>query len=544
MIRPQFLILPVFLCSLAAGSPVWAGPAEDAYRQGMALQQAHKTEDAIKAYKKALSLKPGLGPAHYELGWSYWVQGDWARVVRHWREASRLKAGPPELARYLREAQDNLDGRLEPLVRVPIGAVSAPSPDAPSTGPTLELIARFQHYNPRPANTSDHFDPFVFSPKSVRFLEDGSKVYVNALEGFTTVVYDPRHLRRIDTIVHHFDQNDAGLFDSRHGGSPWLRFPDSGVPADPNQFSGKPVESALSIDGHYLWVPYYRRDYDRLSKMPSAVAIIDVRTDRIVRVMSTGPIPKYVVASPDGHWMAVVHWGDNTVGLIDTLNKKPSSYRRAALITVGRQFNLNTINDADRDHGCGFCLRGAVFTPDSRYLLVARMGGGGIAVIDVRRRRYVDTVFGMRPTPRHLELSPDGHTLFVSSNFAGYVSRYRIEDLVHAARRHVRKLKPEREIYTGESTRTIAVAPNGRWIFAAANKESQVVVLDAGTLKPLARVAADSYPVGLAVSPDNTQLWVTSQGRDLRGGNSVMVYRIGNGSSADPLRRASLQTAP
>jgi DNA-binding beta-propeller fold protein YncE len=483
----------------------------------MALQQAHRTEAAIAAYKKALRLNPDLGAAHYEIGWSYWVLGDWARVVQHWQAARRLKAGPPELARYLKEARDNRDGKLEPLVRVPIGTLSVQPPNAPTDAPSLKLVARFQHYNPRPANADDHFDPFIFSPKSVRFLEDGSKVYVNALEGFTTVVYDPRHLKRIDTIVHHFDQNDAGLFNARHGGAPWLRFPASGVPADPNQFSGKPVESALSVDGRYLWIPYYRRDYDRFSTMPSAVAIIDVRSDQIVRVMSTGPIPKYVVASPDGHWMAVVHWGDNTVGLIDTHEREPARYRRAALIAVGHRFDLNKVDSSDRDHGCGFCLRGAVFTPDSRYLLVARMGGGGIAVIDVHRRRYVGTVYGMRPTPRHLELSPDGRTLYVSSNFAGYVSRYRTEDLVRAARTHVHKLKPLGETYTGESTRTIAVAPNGRWIFAAANKESQVVVLDARTLRPLARVAADSYPVGLAVSPDSTQLWVTSHGGPDRG---------------------------
>ena len=44
------------------------------------------------------------------------------------------------------------------------------------------------------------------------------------------------------------------------------------------------------------------------------------------------------------------------------------------------------------------------WTPDSKHLLVARMGGGGIAVIDVENRRHVGSVFGMKPTPRHLLL--------------------------------------------------------------------------------------------------------------------------------------------
>ncbi len=532
MIRSTNPLPLLVLTALFASAPAVASPVDDACREGKALQQAHHTEDAIQAYQRALRLNPKYGPAHYEIGWSYWVLGKWPEVVRHWRIAQRLKAGPPELPRYLKEAQENLEGKLAPLVRVPIGTRST-SPGADTTGaPTLQLVARFQHYNPRPDNPRDHFDPYIFSPKSVRFLDDGSKVYVNALEGFTTVVYDPKTLHEVDTIVHRFDRHNAALFDSRHGGAPWLAFPDEGVPDHHNWFSGRPVESALSADDRYLWVPYYRRDYDLLGTMPSAVAIIDTHTDRIVRVMTTGPIPKYVVGSPDGHWMAVVHWGDNTVGLIDTRGATPASYRRAALITVGRRVDLKKINSSDRDHGCGMCLRGAVFTPDSSYLLVARMGGGGIAVIDVRRKRYLGTVYGMRPTPRHLDLSPDGRTLYVSSNFSGYVSSYRAEDLVRAVRRHVRSLKPEHETFTGEQTRTIAISPNGRWIFAAVNKESRVDVLDAKTLKLLTRIPADSYPVGLAVSPDNSQLWVTAQGRDLRGGNSVMVYHIAAPSDA------------
>ena len=50
---------------------------------------------------------------------------------------------------------------------------------------------------------------------------------------------------------------------------------------------------------------------------PGAVAVIDTTRDEIVRVMATGPISKYVKASPDGHWLAISHWGDNTIGLID-----------------------------------------------------------------------------------------------------------------------------------------------------------------------------------------------------------------------------------
>lgn len=514
------LSLSLLLTPATAG----AETAEQAYQRGLDHQQAQQTQEAILAYKAAIKLNSKHGPAHYEIGWSYWVLGEWQSVVSHWQIAKNLRATPAEFKRYLAEAKNNLDGKLEPLVRVAIGT-RAETRLANGAAYSIELVARFQHYNPRPSHVADKFDPYIFSPKSVRFLADGSKAYVNALEGFTTIIYDPRRLKRTGLIVHRFTQRHKKLFTLQNDTTPWLAFP-QGAPVNPDIFSGKPVESALSANGKYLWVPYYRRDYDRFSTMPSAVAIIEVATDRIVRVMPTGPIPKYVVASPDGKWMAVIHWGDNTVGLIDSSADTPSGYRLGKLITVGKRLNLDKIDKKDRDHGCGFCLRGAVFTVDGNYLLVARMGGGGIAVIDVRTRKYLATVRGMRQTPRHLLLSPDGNTLYLSSSFAGYVSAYHVNDLVDAARRGQSRLSPLRETYTGAATRTIAISPDGRFIYAAVNKESKIVVLAAESLMPLVTLPADSYPVGMAMSPDGSQLWVTAQGRKRRGGNSVMVYQI------------------
>ena len=45
-------------------------------------------------------------------------------------------------------------------------------------------------------------------------------------------------------------------------------------------------------------------------------------------------------------------------------------------------------------------------------------------------------------------------------------------------------------------------------------------------MKVVSRIRADSYTVGLAVSPDGRQVWTTSQGKRGKGGNSVCVYRV------------------
>ncbi|HUJ76882.1 MAG TPA: beta-propeller fold lactonase family protein [bacterium] len=537
------LLIPCLL-TVALAAALAAGPARaeetahQAYEQGLAFQKQRLTLQAIAAYRRALALDPHLAAAHYELGWSYWVLGEWSQVVQQWEEAQRLHVDEPLLVTYLGQARDRLNGKGPPLERVPMHTRAAsPAPAAPSTGAaqaavgsasqrwTLELVARFQQYDPQPGDPADHYDPAVFSPKSVIFTPDGIKAYVNALEGGETVVYDARTGAKLKVIPHRFGAEQAGLFAPADRAAYGRALAASGR-THPNWFTGKPVEFALTHGGRYLWISYYRRDYDREGLLPSAVAIVDTRTDEIVRVMDCGPIPKFLAASPDGHWLAIIHWGDNTVEFIDISGADPAAFRLAGLVVVERRLPLDLSQPVDRDHYCGFCLRGSVFTADSRYLLVGRMGGGGIALIDVPRQAYLGTVYGMPPTPRHLVLSPDGQWLYVSSNVAGEVSLYRTEDLVRAVLQHQGSLAPLREVSTGSGTRTIALAPQGRTLFAAVNRESKLVMLDAQTLRPLLDIAVDSYPVGLAVAPDGGQVWVTSQGVKLQGGNSVSVYRV------------------
>ena len=501
--------------------------AMNAYKRGMELQKERKTEEAVASYRQAILLNSTHAESYYELGWSYWVLEQWDQVINTWETALDLNIKNKMLPGYLKQAHDHKAGKLARLVRVPIGTRAEQKTVLPkhSSRLSLELTARFQEYNPKTKHPSDVFDHEVLSPKSVQFHPSEDKIYVNALEGYRTIIYDYHSFKKVGQIIHRFGEEDAHLFASPgKKNKPWLAFPKS-LKKNPQLFSGKPVESAFSADGHYLWVPYYRRSFDRYSSLPSAVALIDAKTDKIVRLFDTGPIPKYVTSSSDGKWLAVTHWGDNTVGFIKTMGE-PSSYEYSKLVVVGKRIELNDIDTQDRDHNCGNCLRGTVFSKDNKFLFVARMGGGGIAVIDVKKGKHLGTVRGMRPTPRHVVLSPDGEFLYISSNFSGVVSKYRTSDLIGAAKKGQKKLEPLLEVSTGQATRTIALSPDGETIYAAVNKESKIAVVDATTLTYLFDIAADSYPVGMDVSPDGTQLWVTAQGRKARGGNSVMIYRI------------------
>lgn len=418
---------------------------------------------------------------------------------------------------------------LPKLVRVPIGTVSASKDGSVS----LELVARFQQYNNKPKEASDYYDRDIYSPKSVFFSGATEKVFVNSLEGMTTVIYNRLNLTKTGVIKHRFKRSDAELFEGDENPGGWLNFPESYSKSAKNSFWGKPVEFAESHSGKYLWVPYYRRSYDENGVLPSALAVIDTSTEEIVRIISTGPVPKMLAPSPDGKWLAVIHWGDNTVGLIDISSENPSEFRRAGIITVEKKYSLASEKKVNRDSACGFCLRGAVFTHDSKYLIVGRMKGGGIAVIDVAKESYVGTVYGMKPTPRHLVLSAEGDRLYISSNYSGYVSSYRTDELISAAVSGKKVLKPELESMTGRGTRTISLSPDGKLIYAAVKGESKVKVLDSKTMKVLLEIPTDSFPVGMAVSPDGSQLWVTAQGTSGVGGNAVSIYSVSGSGTKD-----------
>lgn len=371
-------------------------------------------------------------------------------------------------------------------------------------------------------------DAEIYSPKSARFSADGKKLYINSLEGGRTVIYSWPGLKKLKSISHRFTAKNSNLFFGESSLFEYSYFSTS-PSGDPNQFTGKPVESELSADGKYLWIPYYRRDWDLSAQSPSAVAIIDTQTDQIVRVMPTGPIPKYVVASPDGRYMAIIHWGDNTVGLIDVSSGDPSRYQYVAQMSVENQLDQRDLAGTDRDKTCGFCLRGSLFSPDSQYLIVGRMGKGGIAGFHIPSRRYLGSIMNVASTPRHLVLGPDGDTLYVSSNWAGAISKTSLTGLIHRLEgaRGQRIGGPRwTSVSTGKGARTIALSPDGRFIYVAVNDSSEIVTLDAGTLNILNRMPVDPFSVGLAVSPDGSAVVVTSQGHSGQGGNSVNIFSV------------------
>ena len=411
-------------------------------------------------------------------------------------------------------------GRAQTVVHPKIGV------KAVADSLEVTLIGKRQYFNKADAATCDEN---IRSPKSVNVSPDGTKFFVNSLEGFKTVVFDTETLERIAVIEHDFDHR----YDSIWTKSPHLFTFRHYQGKDKDVFKGKPVEGTFSHDGRFFWVPFYRRSFDINAQEPSAIAVIDTYTMKICRIFETGVLPKMIKCSPDGKWIVVSHWGENTVGLIRVEGLDPAAWTYRKVIEIERRlvFNLSTTVPVDRDANSGFCLRGTAFTPDGKYLFVGCMGGGGgIAVIDFESKTYLGRLVGMPSNLRHILI--DDEAMYCSINGAGLVIKAPMSAVLDA----VAKLGgpgttvPFREwksCKVGAGARTIEMSRDGKYIFAACNFASQLWVVDARTMKPVTQIPVDSFPVGLDVSLDGRRVFVTSQARPhIGGGNAVNIYEV------------------
>lgn len=394
---------------------------------------------------------------------------------------------------------------------------------------SLRLVRTIQSFNPGLTNDSIHvYDVNIDSPKSAMFAKDGKKFYIQSLEGYETIVYDGKTLDKIKVIRHEFNDKNAHLFKDNE--STIFDYPYKQTRKNFNHFLGKPVESCLSHNGKYLWVTYYPRDFDPTASSPSAVAIIDTKIDEIVRVMPCGPLPKMIACSPDNKTIAVTHWGDNTIAIINIDSESVMDFAYTQHVFIDGKLSTNFASGVNRDSDCGNCLRGTVFSPDGRYLLIAKMGGDGLAVVRTQDMKYLGTITGSKLNLRHIVI--ENKQIFLSSNKFGVVQSMPLSFLdslpSEISSPTFFPYNDWRSVSVGSGARTIELTPDGRYIIACVNNEARVVVVDAETMEVIFKTPVSKFPVGLAISPDGNYAVVTSQGKSsaMPSGNAVNIYQI------------------
>lgn len=402
-----------------------------------------------------------------------------------------------------------------------VSATIGQSVKASDASLTITCIDR-RGYHPGKEHDAD-----IQSPKSATFAPDGKKIYINSLEGGKTVVYDAKTLEKIKVISHTFSDGNSSLWLRPSGYYPFTHYPDGAGRA----FLGKPVEATITPDGKWLIIPYYRRSFDINAQDPSAIAIIDTENDSIVAMAETGPLPKIVRVSNDGKTLVITHWGDNTVGLMDISDADPHKWKHLAPIAIGKKLSLDysLTSVVNRDSGSGNLLRGTLFLPGDSLMLVGGMAGQ-TAVIDLKRHMWIGYIPSL-VSVRHIAMR--NGMVYFSQNTAGQVISCPVDSIVSAITRQRASsrsftINGLRRCAVGSGARTLEPSPSGKYLFVACNSASAVYVVRTSDMSVIASIPADSFPVGLDISPDGTLLVTTSQGRKgvVQSGNAVDFYRI------------------
>jgi YVTN family beta-propeller protein len=252
------------------------------------------------------------------------------------------------------------------------------------------------------------------------------------------------------------------------------------------------VESVLSPDGATLYVSNFERN---------GVQAIDLATRRVKREFPAGAHPKVMVLSADGARLFAANWSGESVTEIDTATGK----------------TLRTLP-------VGLHPRGMALTRAGK-LYVANFDGASIDVFD--GPDYAHTYrLAVCPIPRHLALSPDEKTLYISC--------------YHDSEVHALDLATELVTHTvkvGTNPKSLESSRDGRYVFTADYGENAHGVSVVDTTDWTARVF--SIPgmdrgSGVAVTPDGQHALVT-------GWYDNHVYLVGfegtGGHPAEALRR-------
>jgi YVTN family beta-propeller protein len=245
------------------------------------------------------------------------------------------------------------------------------------------------------------------------------------------------------------------------------------------------VESILSADGKMLYVSNFRR---------SSVMFIDLATKAVAQEIKTGTHPKILAASPDGKSLFAANWATNDVTQIDIAT--------AAVV---------------RTLKAGKQPRGMVVTKAGK-LFVANFNGASIDVYEGKDMEQTHRLAACK-CPRHLALSPDEKTVYISCLNA---------DQVQAMDASSEKIVNKATV--GSAPKSISVSKDGRYVYSAdyGDTRSVSVVDTTNWTSRTFKVPGMDRGSGVAVGPDGKHALVT-------GWYDNHVYLVGfEGSGGHP----------
>jgi len=243
-------------------------------------------------------------------------------------------------------------------------------------------------------------------------------------------------------------------------------------------------------------------------KSKDGVAVVDVATRKVTRVLPGGSDPETFDISRDGSTLFVSNEDAHTASIVDIpsgkvrstvkVGREPEGVRlqpdgSVVWITGETDHNLTLI---DTNTGkvigqidVGKRPRDLAFTPDGSRAYVTSEIGGTVWVIDVPARKVTKVI--QLPTdskPMGVVVSPDAKRVYVANGRGGTVS------VIDAATNAVIATTP-----VGQRPWGIALTPDGRKLYTANGPSNDVSVLDTEKMQVVKKIPAGKIPWGVAI---------------------------------------------
>ena len=219
------------------------------------------------------------------------------------------------------------------------------------------------------------------------------------------------------------------------------------------------------------------------------VSIVDLSTFKVVGDVKLGDRIHGVAVQPDGKRLFATVESDHTLRIIDTATQQ----------TVG------TVKVSGRPNQ-------VAVTPDGKYVVVPIRDGDKVDIVDVAKQEVVKSLPIKEP---HNALSNGSNRyIFVSSMASHEINIIDLDKMDYSA-----------VIPVGGRPRPYAVSADGKTMFVALAELHGFVIVDIPGKKVVERVqmpaehptphplqyeSADTRTHGLALTPDGSELWVTS----------------------------------
>jgi YVTN family beta-propeller protein len=296
------------------------------------------------------------------------------------------------------------------------------------------------------------------------------------------------------------------------------------------------------------------------------VSIIDMASFKVIGDIKLGERIHGVAVQPDGKRLFATVESDRTLRIVDTATRqivatvKLSGRPNQIAVTPDGKYVVVPIRDGDKVDIVDVAKQevvkslpikephNAVSTESNRYVYISAMSGHEINVIDLDKMDYSAHI-PVDDRPRPYVVSADGKTMFVAvANLHGFemidIPTKKVVERVEMPAEHP---TPHPLKYESADTRThgLALTPDGSELWVSSLLDDCVYVFDVTARKIVGKVATGAGPNWLAFTRDGKYLAVSNADSDdvsivdVKGRREVTRVKVGKVP-----KRLAIATAP